>query len=92
MDVEQPIASSSSKPIGSADIITNMAPRPLAQSKGGRSAGKAHKSDKVALRRNYISPAVKTPFQKRMEKQKVVDATKGVEREMKDEQAAERER
>lgn len=92
MDIEQPVASTSAQPLGSADIVTSTAARPLAHTKGGRTAGKAHKSEKTALRRSYISPALKTPFEKRMERQKEKDAVKAVEKEMKDEQEAERER
>ena len=65
---------------------------PLAPSKQGRAPGKAHKSAKQAKARSYISASIKTPFEKRKELEKQRDATKGVERDMKDEAAAERER
>ena len=80
MDTEQPIASSSSVPI------------PMAASKAGRSAGKAHKSAKAPVRRSYISPAIKTPFEKRREADTRKEATKSVEKDMKEELQAEKDR
>ena len=58
---------------------------PMAASKLGRSPGKAHKSQKVAKVRSYISPAIKTPFEKRKEAEKKKQAVKDAEREMKEE-------
>jgi rRNA-processing protein CGR1 len=80
--MEQPVASTSSAPL----LL------PLAPSKNGRTPGKAHKSAKVALRRSYISPSVKTPFEKRREADKQREAVKGLEQEMKDETQAEKDR
>jgi rRNA-processing protein CGR1 len=79
MDVES--ASSS------APVVLNMAP-----SKNGRTPGKAHKSAKTAKARSYISPAIKTPFEKRREADKKREAIKGVEKDMKEEKEAEQER
>lgn len=75
---------------GSLEIITTSSPKPIAASNGGRSVGKAHKSAKSALKRSYISPSVKTPFEKRKEKEKVQEAVKAVEQEMKEDTEAER--
>lgn len=86
MDVDQPEASSSTL-VAPSPVVVSMGP-----SKNGRSIGKAHKSDKAAVRRSYISPAIKTPFAKRMEEQKKRDAMRATEREMKDEKEAEAER
>ncbi|AFR95422.1 rRNA-processing protein CGR1 [Cryptococcus neoformans C23] len=64
----------------------------VAPSKNGRTPGKAHKSAKTALRRSYISPSVKTPFEKRMEKEKAQQAAKQLERELKEEKETDRQR
>jgi rRNA-processing protein CGR1 len=72
----------------SAEVVTNPAPRPIAASNGGRSIGKAHKSPKEALKRSYISPSLKTPFEKRKEKEKAQEAVKAVEQEMKEDEEA----
>jgi rRNA-processing protein CGR1 len=77
--MDQPIASSSTP------VTLSLAP-----SKNGRTPGKAHKSPKTALRRSYISPSVKTPFEKRMEAEKQKQATIGLEKEMKEEKQAEK--
>ncbi|ORY34915.1 hypothetical protein BCR39DRAFT_515587 [Naematelia encephala] len=65
---------------------------PVAPTKAGRTPGKAHKSEKTAVRRSYISPSIKTPFAKRMEAEQRRLAVKGVERDMKEEKASEKER
>jgi rRNA-processing protein CGR1 len=65
---------------------------PLAPSKQGRTPGKAHKSAKTAKARSYISPAIKSSFEKRKELEKKRDAVKGVEKDMKEEAEAEKER
>lgn len=65
---------------------------PLAPSKQGRTPGKAHKSAKSAKARSYISSAIKTPFEKRKEAENKRAAVKGVERDMKEEIEAEKER
>jgi rRNA-processing protein CGR1 len=75
---------------GSLEVITTSSPKPIAASNGGRSVGKAHKSAKSALKRSYISPSVKTPFEKRKEKEKVQEAVKAVEQEMKEGTEAEK--
>lgn len=75
---------------GSLGVTTTSIPKPIAASNGGRSVGKAHKSAKSALKRSYISPAVKTPFEKRKEKEKAQEAVKAVEKEMKDDTEAEK--
>ena len=62
----------------------------VAQSKGGRTPGKAHKSAKAPLRRSYISESIKTPFAKRMEEEQKKQAVKAVEKEMKDDKEADR--
>jgi rRNA-processing protein CGR1 len=72
----------------SAEVVTNPSPRPIAASNGGRSIGKAHKSPKEALKRSYISPSLKTPFEKRKEKEKAQEAVKAVEQEMKEDEEA----
>lgn len=77
---------------GSSTVQTTSEPQPLAPSKLGRSVGKAHKSSKTALKRSYISPSVKTPFEKRKEQDKAREATRMVEQEMKEETKAEQER
>jgi rRNA-processing protein CGR1 len=82
--------SSTPGPSSSADVITSSAPKPIAASNGGRSVGKAHKSAKSALKRSYISPSLKTPFEKRKEKEKAQEAVKAVEQEMKEDGEAER--
>lgn len=76
----------------SASVRTTTEPKPLAPSNLGRSVGKAHKSSKTALRRSYISPAIKTPFEKRKEKEQAREAVRQVEQEMKEESQAEQER
>ncbi|OXC68699.1 rRNA-processing protein CGR1 [Cryptococcus neoformans] len=68
-------------------VIVSVAP-----SKNGRTPGKAHKSAKTALRRSYISPSVKTPFEKRMENEKAQQAAKQLERELKEEKETDRQR
>lgn len=91
MSVAQPIASTSA--IGSSTTPDPNAPTTtIARSKNGRSTGKALKSAKAPLRRSYISPAVKTPFEKRKEEDKKKQAIKDVEKEMKQELADEKER
>lgn len=80
-------ASSSSAGPSSAPPVAQMAP-----SKNGRTAGKAHKSSKAPVRRSYISEAIKTPFEKRMEAEKKKQAIKGVEKDMKEEMQAEKDR
>ncbi|WVF68624.1 hypothetical protein IAT40_003394 [Kwoniella sp. CBS 6097] len=91
--MSEPIASSSSSTSSSA---ATPAPAPvtvsLAASKNGRTAGKAHKSDKTAVKRSYISNSIKTPFEKRREKDRQTDATKALEKEMKDDKEEERQR
>ncbi|WOO76877.1 rRNA-processing protein CGR1 [Vanrija pseudolonga] len=72
-------------------------PRPLVvlevrASKNGRTHGKAWKSEKTATRRNYISSELKTPFEKRMEREKEKQAMKAVERKMKEEEQAAKDR
>lgn len=62
----------------------------VAQRKGGRTPGKAHKSAKAPLRRSYISESIKTPFAKRMEEEQKKQAVKAVEKEMKDDKEADR--
>ncbi|KAK4685293.1 rRNA-processing protein CGR1, partial [Tremellales sp. Uapishka_1] len=64
----------------------------VAASKNGRTAGKAHKITKTATRRSYLSASVKTPFEIRKENDKKAASIKALEREMKDEKAAETER
>lgn len=77
-----------SSSIRAADsVVVSVAP-----SKNGRTPGKAHKSAKTALRRSYISPSVKTPFEKRMEKEKAQQAAKQLERELKEEKETDRQR
>lgn len=76
----------------SATVQTTSEPKPIAPSNLGRSVGKAHKSTKTALRRSYISPSIKTPFEKRKEKEKARDAVKAVEQEMREDEQAEKDR
>lgn len=76
----------------SANVKTTTEPKPIAPSNLGRSVGKAHKSTKTALRRSYISPSLKTPFEKRKEKEKAQEAVKAVEQEMKEDDQAEKDR
>ncbi|WVQ75095.1 rRNA-processing protein CGR1 [Cryptococcus sp. DSM 104548] len=78
---------SSAEASTSAPVTISVAP-----SKNGRTAGKAHKSDKSAVRRSYISPSIKTPFDKRKEKEAAINANKTFEKELKDEKEAERQR
>jgi hypothetical protein len=85
-------ASTSTTPSGSLDIVTSSTPKPIAASNGGRSIGKAHKSSKSALKRSYISPSLKTPFEKRKEKEQAQEAVKAVEQEMKEHEEAEKSR
>lgn len=61
----------------------------LANSRNGRTPGKAHKGAKSAVRRSYISPSIKSTFEKRKELEKRCEAVKGVEKEMKEEKQAE---
>lgn len=77
---------------GSSTVQTTTEPQPLAPSNLGRSVGKAHKSGKAALKRSYISPSIKTPFEKRKEQDKAREATRMVEQDMKEETKAEQER
>lgn len=84
MDTTQPAASSSN----ARETVTVS----LAPSRYGRTAGKAHKTSKDATRRSYISDALKTPFEKRMGREKSHQAVKDVEKEMKGEKEAEVER
>lgn len=80
----QPLASSSTpRPIVSV---------PLAASKLGRTAGKAHKEQKTAVRRSGLSDALKTPFEKRKEQEAARQAVKDQEKAMKAEKEAEHER
>jgi rRNA-processing protein CGR1 len=81
MSVEEPIASSSS---------AAAAPQEVAGSKNGRTMGKAHKSAKTAVRRSYISEAIKTPFARRMEEEQRRQSVKATEKEMKDDKEADR--
>lgn len=76
----------------SASVRTTSEPKPLAPSNLGRSTGKAHKSSKSALRRSYISPSIKTPFEKRKEKEQARDAVRAVEQDMKEDKEAEDDR
>ena len=72
---------------------TVVSAKPLASSKLGRTSGKSWKPMKeTAVRRSYLSPAIKTPFEKRKERERAKEAVKAVEREMKDDKAAEDER
>ncbi|WWD20125.1 rRNA-processing protein CGR1 [Kwoniella shandongensis] len=80
--MSDPTPSSSSAP-----VIVSVAP-----SKLGRTPGKAHKSEKTALKRSYLSAEIKTPFEKRMENEKKKEAAKAVERELKEEAETERQR
>ena len=80
MDAPQPIASTS----------TSVQPSEVAQSKNGRTMGKAHKSPRAPIKRSYISEAIKTPFAKRMEEEQRKQSIKATEREMKDEKEADR--
>jgi rRNA-processing protein CGR1 len=64
----------------------------VAPSNKGRTPGKAHKSQKTAKARSYISPAIKTPYEKRREADLKKAAVKGVEKDMKEEEEATRER
>ena len=64
----------------------------VAASRKGRTPGKGHKSIKSAVRRSHLSPAIKSPFEKRKELEKRREAVRGVEKEMKEEKAAELER
>jgi hypothetical protein len=82
--------STSSSASNSQEVTTSLTPKPIAASNGGRSVGKAHKSAKSALKRSYISPSLKTPFEKRKEKEKAQEAVKAVEQEMKDDTEAEK--
>ena len=83
--MEQAIASSSND-ASSLPLVE------VATSKHGRIPGKAHKANKSAVRRSYISPAIKSPFDKRKELEKKRQAVKDVERDMKEEAKAEAER
>ena len=64
----------------------------VAASRKGRTPGKGHKSIKSAVRRSHLSSAIKSPFDKRKEIEKRREAVRGVERDMKQEKAAEAER
>ena len=77
----------SDAPSSSAPAVVSMA-----ASKGGRTPGKAHKSAKVAKARSYISPSIKTPYEKRRVADQKQASTKDVEKEMKEEKSAEQER
>ncbi|OCF37114.1 rRNA-processing protein CGR1 [Kwoniella heveanensis CBS 569] len=85
-----------SEPIASSSTSTSPASAPvtvgLAASKNGRTPGKAHKSEKTAVKRSYISNSIKTPFEKRREKDRQTEATKALEKEMKDDKEEERQR
>ncbi|WVQ96164.1 hypothetical protein IAU59_003267 [Kwoniella sp. CBS 9459] len=89
--MSEPVASSSSSstmtPTSTAPVTVS-----LAASKNGRTPGKAHKSEKTAVKRSYISPSIKTPFEKRRERDRQVEATKTLEKELKDEKEEERQR
>lgn len=61
-------------------------------SKLGRTHGKAWKSEKSATRRSQAPPSLKTPFEKRMERETAKKAIKAVETDMKEEAQAARER
>jgi hypothetical protein len=78
--------------IMSANVAGPSHPIPLAAPKLGRTPGKAHKTAKTATRRSHISDALKTPFAKRKEAETKREAMKAVEREMKEEEVAEKER
>ena len=71
----------------STPLVVSVAP-----SKNGRTPGKAHKSQKDAKARSYMSPSVKTPYEKRREADLKKAAIKGVEKDMKEEEEAARER
>ncbi|WWC73501.1 uncharacterized protein I206_107472 [Kwoniella pini CBS 10737] len=60
----------------------------VAASRNGRTPGKAHKGEKTAVKRSYISNSVKTPFEKRREQDKAKAAMKAVEQELKDDKQA----
>nr|XP_018260458.1 rRNA-processing protein CGR1 [Kwoniella dejecticola CBS 10117]OBR82616.1 rRNA-processing protein CGR1 [Kwoniella dejecticola CBS 10117] len=64
----------------------------VAASRNGRTPGKAHKSEKTAVKRSYISNSVKTPFEKRREQDKAKAAMKAVEQELKDDKQADHDR
>lgn len=61
-------------------------------SKLGRTHGKAWKGEKTSTRRTMMHSGLKSSYEKRREKSKEKDAIKAVEREMKEETEAERER
>ncbi|WWC93005.1 uncharacterized protein L201_007969 [Kwoniella dendrophila CBS 6074] len=64
----------------------------VAASKNGRTPGKAHKGDKTAVKRTYISNSIKTPYEKRREQDKQKEAMKTFEKELKDDKQAEHDR
>lgn len=64
----------------------------VAPSKKGRSPGKAHKSQKEAKARSYMSASIKTPYEKRREADLKKASIKGIEKDMKEEEEAARER
>ncbi|WVW86710.1 hypothetical protein I302_108764 [Kwoniella bestiolae CBS 10118] len=64
----------------------------VAASRNGRTPGKAHKGEKTAVKRSYISNSIKTPFEKRREQDRQKEAMKAVERELKDDKQAEKDR
>jgi rRNA-processing protein CGR1 len=82
----------SSEPVASSSTSREPVLITVAAPKNGRTPGKAHKSDKTAVRRSYINTAIKTPFEKRMEAEKRREAVKRVERDLKEEAEAEAER
>ncbi|TXT16035.1 hypothetical protein VHUM_00538 [Vanrija humicola] len=82
----------SAEPTASTSTATEPLVLEVRASKNGRTHGKAWKSDKTATRRSYISNELKTPFEKRMEREKERQAMKAVEREMKEEEQAAKDR
>ncbi|WRT69499.1 uncharacterized protein IL334_006485 [Kwoniella shivajii] len=82
MSDSAPVASSSTAPV----LVS------VAASRNGRTPGKAHKGEKTALKRSYISNAVKTPYEKRREKDRQQESMKAVEKELKDDKQAEKDR
>lgn len=61
-------------------------------SKLGRTHGKAWKGEKASTRRTMMHTGLKSSYEKRREKNKEREAIKAVEKEMKEETEAERER
>jgi len=61
-------------------------------SKLGRTHGKAWKGEKAATRRSTMPKSLKSKFEERMEKEKARKAVLAVEKDMKEESKAEKER